>query len=222
MHKLAPYLYVILLSACLSACSPLIESEEASPISPPSGDVALVVYVIDGDTIEVESQGQEFRVRYIGVDTPERDEPFYDEATAANLTLVGDEEIILVQDVSETDQYGRLLRYVYLQDGTFVNAELISQGYGRVVTFPPDVAQAEFLASLQKDARESQRGLWGQSEMQAMPPVCDTCSKNSHDCHDFDSQAAAQSCYDICMQLAGEDIHHLDGGGDGVVCESLP
>ncbi len=136
--------------------------------------------------------------------------------------LVEGEEIILVQDVSETDRYGRLLRYVYLPDGTFVNAELISQGYGRVVTFPPDVAQTELFTDLQREARENQRGLWGQSEMQALPPGCDTCSKNSYDCKDFDTQAAAQSCYDSCLEITGEDIHHLDGGGDGIVCESLP
>ncbi len=222
MHKFATYLFIVLAAAGLAACTTALESANTGANAPPAGERARVVYVIDGDTIDVESQGQELRVRYIGVDTPERDEPFYEEATEANRKMVDGEEIILVQDVSETDRYGRLLRYIYLPDGTFVNAELISQGYGRVVTFPPDVAQTELLTDLQQEAHENQRGLWGQSEMHGLPPGCDTCSKNSYDCKDFDSQSAAQACHNYCMKLAGEDVHHLDGGGDGVVCESLP
>jgi endonuclease YncB( thermonuclease family) len=222
MRKLVPYLLALLIFTGLVACSSLPDSDRTGPDSPPAGEPAHVVFVIDGDTIDVESQGETFRVRYIGVDTPERDEPFYEQATEANRNLVDGEEIILVQDVSETDQYGRLLRYAYLQDGTFVNAELISSGYDRVVTFPPDVAQADLFADLHREARENQRGLWSLSEMQDLPPGCDTCSKNNYNCKDFDSQAAAQACFDYCLDITGEDIHHLDGGGDGVVCKSLP
>ena len=230
MHKLATYLLVLILSILLISCKPtnsINESDktEQSGIvaeSPPSGQRARVLFVIDGDTIDVEIQGKEYRVRYIGVDTPERDEPFYDEAAEANRSLVEDQEIILIRDVSETDRYGRLLRYVYLSDGTFVNAELIRNGYARVVTFPPDVAETETLTSLQDGARESKRGLWNLSEMQELPAGCTTCSKNTYNCKDFDTQDAAQTCYTVCLEQTGEDIHHLDGGGDGIVCESLP
>lgn len=221
MRKSVIYLFVLFVTM-VGACSPVIEDEERAAGAPPQGERVQVIAVIDGDTIDVESQGQTYRVRYIGVDTPEREEPFYEEATEANRKMVDEEEVILVQDVSETDQYGRLLRYVYLADGTFVNAELISQGYGRVVTFPPDVAQAEMFTDLQREARENQRGLWGLSEMQGLPTGCNTCSKNNYDCKDFVSQTAAQACHDFCMEVVGEDVHHLDGGGDGIVCESLP
>ena len=222
MRKFVTYLFIVLLAACLAACDQVYERDSTVANTPPPGEQARVIYVIDGDTIKVESYGREFDVRYIGVDTPERDEPFYDEATAATRKMVDAKEIILVQDVSETDQYGRLLRYIYLPDGTFVNAELIRQGYGRMVTFPPDVAHAELFTDLQREARENQRGLWAQSEMQALPVGCNTCSKNSYDCKDFDSQVSAQDCYAACFELTGKDVHHLDGGGDGVVCESLP
>ncbi len=221
MHKLVTYLVIFVLSAFVAACTTTI-SDESNSSTEPEGDPARVLFVIDGDTIEVDLQGREYRVRYIGVDTPERDEPFYTEATNANRALVEDQEIILVRDVSETDKYGRLLRYIYLQDGTFVNAELISQGYGRVVTFPPDVADIEFFTQLQREARENQRGLWSLSEMKEMPDQCDTCRKNAYDCKDFDTQSAAQACYNTCITQTGEDIHRLDGGGDGIVCESLP
>ena len=220
----------VILTISAAACDPSSAGNGSRDVpaptpvkeAPPAGEKAKVSLVIDGDTIEVSSQGEEYRVRYIGVDTPERDEPFYSEATNANGALVENQEIVMVQDVSETDPFGRLLRYIYLADGTFVNAELIRQGYGRVVTFPPDVAHAEMFTGLQQEARENQRGLWALSEMLNMPEQCSTCGKNAHDCRDFDTQAAAQSCFDFCMAQTGKDIHHLDGGGDGIVCESLP
>ncbi len=228
--KKQPILVLMLLGfilAFITACEPIsaeppAASLSASTDSVPDGDEARVVYVIDGDTIDVEVNGEEYRLRYIGVDTPERDEPYYDEATAANRSLVEDQTVILVKDVSDTDQYGRLLRYVYLPDGTFVNALMIADGYGRVVSFPPDVAYLEAFTELQTDARENQRGLWSLNEFQALPDGCDTCSKNAYDCRDFDTQPQAQACYQTCLDQTGEDVHRLDGGGDGRVCESLP
>ncbi len=94
------------------------------------------------------------------MDTPERGDPFFDEATEANRALVEGQTVFLVKDVSETDRYGRLLRYVYLQDGTFVNAELVKQGFAVIATFPPDVRHQELFLTLQQEAREAGRGLW--------------------------------------------------------------
>ena len=184
---------------------------------PPDGDRAEVTYVFDGDTIEVELDGRAYRLRYIGVDTPERDEPYYQAAFDFNRDLVAGQTVTLVRDVSETDQYGRLLRYVYLSDGTFVNAAIIRQGMGRLVTFPPDVAQTEFLKGLQAEAREAGAGMWGDV---ATGP-CD-CDRNLYNCRDFDSQAEAQTCFDYCFETQNRDVHNLDGGGDGFVCEALP
>lgn len=122
---------------------------------------ARLVQVIDGDTIDVEMEGRQYRVRYIGVDTPERGEPFYSEATAANQSLLAGEYLLLVRDVSEIDQYGRLLRYVFAGEDRFVNHELVSAGYALSATFPPDVACADFFLEAQIEAREQGRGLWG-------------------------------------------------------------
>ncbi len=127
------------------------------------GDLAAVTRIIDGDTIEVEINGQTYRLRYIGMDTPERGDPFFDEATEANRQLVEGQTVTLVKDVSETDRYGRLLRYVYLADGTFVNAELVKQGFALVATFPPDVAHQSEFTALQEEARNTGAGLWGQT-----------------------------------------------------------
>ena len=151
------------LTPSIAATSP---PPTATPLSIPGAidgnwQLAEVVYVVDGDTIEVRLGGQNYRVRYIGMDTPERDQPYFDEATEANRRLVNGQTVILVKDVSETDRYGRLLRYVFLQDGTFVNAELVRLGYASVATFPPDVRHQDLFLRLQQEAREAQRGLWG-------------------------------------------------------------
>lgn len=127
---------------------------------------ARVVEVVDGDTIKVEIGGRQYILRYIGVDTPETRhpdrpvEPYGLEATAANERLVAGKVVYLEKDVSETDRYGRLLRYVWV-DGLMVNEELVRQGYARVSTFPPDVKYAERFLELEREAREAGRGLWG-------------------------------------------------------------
>jgi len=127
-----------------------------------SGDYYIVKRVIDGDTIEI-STGD--RVRYIGIDTPETSHPskpiecFGKEASDKNKQLVEGKKVRLEKDVSETDKYGRLLRYVYV-DNIFVNLELVKLGYAYSSTYPPDVKyQSQFLAA-QNEARENGRGLW--------------------------------------------------------------
>jgi hypothetical protein len=97
-----------------------------------------------------------------GMHTTERIDYFFSEATEANRSLVECQQVILVKDVSETDRFGRLLRYVDLEDGTFVNAELVRQGYAVIATFPPDVRHQELFLELEREAREAGRGLWAQ------------------------------------------------------------
>jgi micrococcal nuclease len=63
-------------------------------------------------------------------------------------------------DVRKSDKYGRLLAYIYLEDGTFVNAKILEEGYGQVMTIPPDVKYADYFLKLQREARENHRGLW--------------------------------------------------------------
>ena len=197
---------------------PTVQSTGSARPIIPDGERAQVSHVYDGDTIEVLIGGKTYRLRYIGVDAPELDEPFYEEALAFNKGLIEDQTIILVRDVSDTDRYGRLLRYVYLTDGTFVNAELMRNGMTRLVTFPPDVAKTGYLRQLQTQAQESSAGMWSRPEMVG---PCD-CDRNLYDCRDFASQSEAQTCFQYCARTTGRDIHHLDGGGDGQVCEFLP
>jgi micrococcal nuclease len=129
---------------------------------------ARVTEVIDGDTIWVALGGRSYKVRYIGIDTPETHfgiEWMGPEATAANARLVGGRTVFLEKDVSETDRYGRLLRFIWLHEANgwlFVNAELLREGFAQVTTYPPDVKYADtvFLAA-QRRARQHNRGLWG-------------------------------------------------------------
>ena len=126
---------------------------------------AYCTRVIDGDTIEVVINGTERTVRYIGIDTPEMDDerPAYralaEEATQANIQLVEGKNISLQKDVSETDQYGRLLRYVF--DGTtFVNLVLVVDGYAWAKSYPPDIMYDSLFQELQMAAQEDKLGVW--------------------------------------------------------------
>jgi len=131
--------------------------------------------VFDGDTIRVSIDGREYTLRYIGIDTPETVRPDHPvewmgpEATAANQALVGGQTVYLEKDVSETDRYGRLLRYVYLADGTMVNAELVRQGFAHSSAYPPDVKHQDLLDRAEREAREAGRGLWGAEGMDEAP-----------------------------------------------------
>lgn len=121
---------------------------------------ARVTSIVDGDTIDVSIGGVVYRLRYIGMDTPERGDNLFAEATAFNARLVNGETVYLEKDVSETDRFNRLLRYVYLADGTFVNAELVKQGYAVASTYPPDVKYQETLRAAQQEAVAAGVGMW--------------------------------------------------------------
>ncbi|MCA9388858.1 thermonuclease family protein [Candidatus Berkelbacteria bacterium] len=132
-----------------------------SPVEQTSTNTVLVTKIIDGDTIELET-GQ--RVRYIGIDTPEitkgKKECYGQSAKAYNQDLILNKKITLIKDVSETDRYGRLLRYIYLDD-VFVNEQLVKNGYAYAATFPPDVKFSNYFIQLENQARSLGLGLWG-------------------------------------------------------------
>jgi endonuclease YncB( thermonuclease family) len=121
---------------------------------------AQVVEVVDGDTIKVSIQGEIYALRYIGIDTPEMDQQFGGDAAAANAKLVEDQTVYLEKDVSETDSYDRLLRYVYLADGTFVSAELVRLGLARAKAYPPDTKFQDVFEQAQLEAQGAEVGIW--------------------------------------------------------------
>lgn len=123
---------------------------------------ATVARVVDGDTIVLDT-GQ--KVRYIGIDTPELHHPqkgvecFGLEAYERNKTLLEGKVVELEKDVNETDRYGRLLRYVWL-DGTLVNKSLVEEGYAFSSSYPPDIKYQKIFDLAETLARESNKGLW--------------------------------------------------------------
>jgi micrococcal nuclease len=135
------------------------QSKEASTKKPTK---ITVTRVVDGDTIEVYIDGKTEKVRLIGVDTPESGKPFFEEATNKTKELVEGKQVQLLKDVSERDKYGRLLRYVFVGN-TFVNAELVRQGYANVYTYPPDVKYSDLFLKYEREAREGNKGLWAQA-----------------------------------------------------------
>ena len=148
----------------------VVDKQETS-VSGLEGERGLVTKVIDGDTIEVLISGSKFNIRLLGVDTPETVDPrksvqcFGKEASNEAKSLLSGKQVILQKDVSDTDMYKRLLRHIYLplEDGNFlfVNDYLIREGFGKVLTIPPDAAFSEQFLDAQREAREVKKGLWG-------------------------------------------------------------
>jgi len=129
---------------------------------------AIVLDVIDGDTLEVRVGGSTARVRLIGVDAPEVREPaacFGYDATdyVRRLVKASGGKVWLQKDVSEADRFGRLLRYVWLNiegERMLLNEDLAAGGYARAEAFPPDVKYQDRLFSVEHSARTEKRGLW--------------------------------------------------------------
>ena len=135
----------------------------------------LVTRVVDGDTLIVQGVG---RVRLIGVDTPETVDPrrpvqyFGKEASAFTFRMAQGKVVRLEFDVERKDRFGRTLAYVYLPDGTFLNAEIVKQGYGHAYTQFPFRYLEQFRV-YEREAREADRGLWATSAV-APPSVMAT------------------------------------------------
>lgn len=132
----------------------------------PQSASAVVTRVVDGDTVEVQLDGEIEDVRYIGVDTPETVKPgapvdcFGPQASDFNHRLVERRRVRLVFGVERRDQYGRLLAYVYLGN-RFVNAELLRRGLAETLTIPPNDRFAARFERLEIAAARAGRGLWG-------------------------------------------------------------
>ncbi len=127
---------------------------------PPGAAAARLLRVVDGDTIEVTTEGITETVRYIGIDTPERGRPGYRSASEANAALLGDGALWLAKDRSERDRYDRLLRYVYNGEGVMVNQALVAQGWAQPVEYPPDTAYAAELRQAAVEAAQAGLGFW--------------------------------------------------------------
>ena len=124
------------------------------------GETGRVVRVIDGDTIEVNINGQTIDVRYLQMNTTERGEPCYQEAKDANAALVEGQVVTLLADSEPTDQYGRWLRHVYANN-LHVNAELVRNGWAEAVVYEPNDQFWDAFIELEQQAAQAKRGCHG-------------------------------------------------------------
>jgi endonuclease YncB( thermonuclease family) len=140
----------------------------AWPDAPKDAVRAEVQRVSDGDTFVAMVRGRKERIRVIGVDTPESvspnqpDEPFGEEASDFAKHYLDGETVRLAGDAEPRDRYGRMLAYVWLDDGTFWNALLVAEGYAQQLTIPPNVTYERLFRRLVAEARREDRGLWAQ------------------------------------------------------------
>jgi micrococcal nuclease len=224
------------------------------PIGPAMTE-AQVTEVVDGDTLKVSIAGQPQTIRLIGVDTPETKDPsspvmcYGAEATAKTQELVdlANGHVLLEKDVSKTDRYGRLLRYVWLVhlDGRrMLNEELVKGGFAQVSTYPPDVKYQDAFLAADREARESGAGLWGAcgsfgapaEEPEAPPEAAPAPAEpepapgqTGGNCDPsypgvcIPPPPPGLNCGDISYSgfaVQPPDPHDFDGNHDGVGCES--
>lgn len=194
------------------------ESKVIEKQKEPAEQTLIVTRVIDGDTF-VLNTGE--KVRLICINTPEIGEEYADEATNYLKSLVLNKEVELVKDVSETDMYDRLLRYVYV-NGVFVNGKLIEKGHARVYRFPPDTKLCDDLEILETKAKNNNLGIWYvEEETETTSSSEYICNYNKYNCGDFSTHAQAQAVYEACGGISN-DVHRLDRDKDSIACESLP
>ena len=201
---------------------------------------AEVVKVTDGDTIDVMIGDQRYTVRYIGIDTPEEFSPdrgrewLADEATEANELLVGGRSVRLERDVSDTDRFDRLLRYVWLETASgwqMANRELVRDGLAEAKAYEPDTKWQQLLDDAEAEAREEQLGMWagrpgatsgtspaatpvrfiGENCEPAYPDACIAPPPPDLDCRDVTQRR---------FTVLPPDPHNFDGDRNGVGCEA--
>jgi micrococcal nuclease len=211
---------------------------------------AVVTSVTDGDTIRVDIDGTEYPLRYIGIDAPEPNaydptlKSLADAATDANRRLVEGQDVYLEREVSDTDQFARLLRNVWLigSEGEYVlvNLEMVRGGLARVATFPPDDKYRDLLTVAQDSAKTAAVGLWSpaSSDAPGSSPATVPASPitlvgggggGGSDCHpsytpclpivdDLDcSEVVAMGAAPVAVK--GPDDYELDAEDDGLGCE---
>ena len=143
------------------ACTEPVRMPAISPLQD-----ATVIKHTDGDTFRVLFNGRDESVRFIGIDTPERGDRFFDDASAftARAAPLGT-QVRLEFDVEERDRYGRLLAYVWPPGAAgdvdeMLNAQIVDAGWATTLTIPPNVRYADEFAERQRRAQSARRGMW--------------------------------------------------------------
>lgn len=199
----------------------------------PAGPVTLaqVTRVVDGDTIHVDINGTDFTLRYIGMDAPETvnpDEPIEPggpEASAANKNLVDGKQVYLEKDVSETDQYGRLLRYVWIRNfagWVMIDQQLVLEGWARSKAYPPDTRYQAYFDAAQASAQQAGLGIWAPGFLPSPTAALSVACDPSYPSVCIPPPPPDLDCSDIPYRdfpVLPPDPDHFDGDHNGFGCE---
>ena len=195
---------------------------------PGSAYAATVTSITDGDTLRVDSGGSNEPVRLLELDTPEvTGDCGAAEATAALRRLApAGSRLWLEADVEDRDRYGRLLRYLWRDDGTLINEALVRQGWARATLYPPNDRYWPLLEDAERSARERGAGLWGRcgwgvtvdQGSPATPGQPAACDPNYSGCVPVHPPDVDCDQVTGTVTVLGRDPHRLDGDGDGRAC----
>jgi micrococcal nuclease len=180
---------------------------------------ATVASITDGDTFRVIlADGSNEPVRLIGIDSPEPGEYLYTEAKDFLASLLDGSEVVLIADVSDTDTFGRLLRYVYVGD-VFVNLEMVKSGYAIAVEYPPDTAESDVLGAAARVAEAEALGLWAPTTTTISITTTTTAPTTTTTASPATTAPPASNCHPsyegACLQMGIGDYDCLGGSGDG-------
>ena len=178
----------------------------------------IITKVIDGDTVHINGES----VRLICIDTPERGEDGYLEATEFLESLILNQEVTLEEDITKRDKYNRLLYYIFTKDGRFVNEIMVKEGYAEAYPYYPDTRLCPQIQEAEKQAKLTGKNIWEPEEEveQEKQIINNECSSNIYNCGDFKTHKEAQAVFETCGGVSN-DIHQLDGDKDGQACETL-
>src|SRR3989344_747480 len=240
-----------------NASSVLSETSTASTTSQeitPKGQEAQVIKVVDGDTVTVSFSGKNETIRIIGINTPETVDPrksvecFGQKASDKAKEQLNGKTVQLEADATqgERDKYNRLLRFVWLDNGTVdFGAVMIQEGYAYEYTYSTPYTYQTKYKELQKEAEQNKRGLWADNACpvptatpattnnsatqqnkptspNAQQPTTNSTSSGDKDCPDFKTHAEAQTYFNSKGGSSSNNVDNLDADHDGIACESLP
>jgi micrococcal nuclease len=184
----------------------------------------VVVGIEDSDTIKVNIDGVIRSVRYIGVRPPRQDEPLYEQALAFSRDLLLDHTVTMIQDTSDTDEYNRLLRYVFVGN-TFVNQKLVEAGLAKASAHTSDISCMNALQHAQRRAQTARVGLWRTSLLSPVTggeaATTKTCDASYPDVciPPAPPDLGCDEITDRRFQVLPPDPHGFDPDGNGIGCE---
>lgn len=177
----------IAIFAVIVGCSPLTEDQDLfvsqiisdyPELKDKQYEVAMITRIVDGDTYVTDSGD---KIRLIGVNTPEisgKAQYYGREATEFSKKLLDNQTVYMFRDVSNTDKYGRLLRYLFIQnDPVMFNETLLKEGYANTMTIPPNVMFADKFVKLERESRLNNKGLWKENENPSVDQQKATCTQ---------------------------------------------